>query len=190
MSETSRKFSRNSVHKWLKLWKRVLCCCMLLPLMWNHSKTSVFRIARPLHVGRLQQTSPTHQELHTSSLFEHPQFVFLLLLFLVPRNDTKSTQTHAQLHAFVAWLNLTDDVFLTKDWIIFLNCNMCFFYFFDCALHTGLRRRHPAKPFSFNCYQIFFLQLDLVTVQLDFVHLHKKGCLTATWFCLSTTWFA
>ena len=93
MSETSRKFSRNSVHKWLKLWKRVLCCCMLLPLMWNHSKTSVFRVARPLHVGRLQQTSPTHQELHKSSLFEHPQFVFCSCCFLCPEMTQKYTNT-------------------------------------------------------------------------------------------------
>ena len=189
MSETSRKFSRNSVHKWLKLWKRVLCCCMLLPLMWNHSKTSVFRVTRPLHVGRLQQTSPTHQELHKSSLFEHSQFVFCFCCFLCPEMTQKYTNTCPTsclccLTEFDWWCLLDQGL----DY--FLKLQHVLFYFFDCAFHTGLRRRHPAKPFSFNCYLIFFCNLTLTRCNLILSTCTKKGCLTATWFCLSTTRFA
>ena len=186
MSETSRKFSRNSVHKWLKLWKRVLCCCMLLPLMWNHSKTSVFRVTRPLHVGRLQQTSPTHQELHKSSLFEHPQFVFCFCCFLCPEMTQKYTNTCPT----SCLCCLTDDDFLTKDWIIFFNCNMCLFIFLTAPSTRAFGDATPPNPFHLIATWFLFCNLTLSRCNLILSTCNKKGCLTATWFCLSTTWFA
>ena len=185
MSETSRKFSRNSVHKWLKLWKRVLWCCMLLPLMWNHSKTSVFRVTRPLHVGRLQQTAPTHQELHKSSRFEHLHF--FAIAGSCAQKWHKSTQTHAQ---FSCLCCLTDDDFLTKDWIIFLNCNMCLCMYLTAPSTRTFGNATPPNPFHLIATWFFFATWPCHGAPWFCPLATKKGCLTATWFCPSTTWFA
>ena len=139
MSETSRKFSRNSVHKWLKRNTTFAC------------RKASTNITNPPGVAQTYSLrTPT---------------VFFAFAGSCAQKWHKSTQTHAQ---FSCLCCLTDDDFLTKDWIIFLNCNMCLFiYLFDCALHADLRQRHPAKPFSFNCYLIVF----------------------ATWPCHGATWF-
>ena len=142
---------------------------VLLPLLWHHSKTSVFRVTRPLHVGRLQQTAPTHQELHKSSRFEHLHF-FCYCWFLCPEMTQKYTNTYPIfMPLLLDWWWLLD-----QGLDYFLKLQHVFMYVFDCALHTDLRQRHPAKPCSFNCYLILFCNLTLSRCNLILSTCNKK----------------